>query len=558
MEFLKFEINSCKDCYSCLRNCPTKAIKFVDDKAIIVQENCVLCGHCVNVCPQNAKRVKEDIDSVKELIKKYPNKVALSVAPSFIANFDVKSFKAFKEACMKLGFAYVEETAVGAYYVTREYHKIITSGKCNGLITTCCPAAVKYVSQHYHEAVKYLAPVVSPMVAHGKIIKHDLGDDVHVVFVGPCIAKKEEAYESGIIDYALTFEELDKMFKEKNIAFSDEEEYSEEVNLARYYPITRGIIKSFVDADTDPLEALPIDGVDDINDILSDVTNLEGAFVEMNMCRGGCINGPCTLSKNSSNKNNTIVRTYVKKLKGPAFKEKDYDDIDFSYEYKKIPNPLKTPSEEEIKKILARIFIYRKEDEINCGACGYSSCREKAIAVYNDLADPEFCMPYLKNKAESISNEIIKHTPNAIVTINREGVIVDANESFFDYMRTDKRCVGHFYQDYVALPELLDALQTGQNVKSIKVYLDQSNMFCDVSITVVKEHGLAFAIFKDQTEVTLNEEKMKALRKEMIDVTDSVINKQMAAVQEIASLLGESTAEAKAALVKFKNSLKED
>ena len=213
---------------------------------------------------------------------------------------------------------------------------------------------------------------------------------------------------------------------------------------------------------------------------------------------------------------------------------------------------------EEIKKILARIFIYRKEDEINCGACGYSSCREKAIAVYNDLADPEFCMPYLKNKAESISNEIIKHTPNAIVTINREGVIVDANESFFDYMRTDKRCVGHFYQDYVALPELLDALQTGQNVKSIKVYLDQSNMFCDVSITVVKEHGLAFAIFKDQTEVTLNEEKMKALRKEMIDVTDSVINKQMAAVQEIASLLGESTAEAKAALVKFKNSLKED
>ena len=136
------------------------------------------------------------------------------------------------------------------------------------------------------------------------------------------------------------------------------------------------------------------------------------------------------------------------------YSKKDYDDIDFSYEYKKIPNPLKTPSEEEIKKILARIFIYRKEDEINCGACGYSSCREKAIAVYNDLADPEFCMPYLKNKAESISNEIIKHTPNAIVTINREGVIVDANESFFDYMRTDKRCVGHFYQDYVALPEL--------------------------------------------------------------------------------------------------------
>lgn len=558
MDFLRFEIDSCKDCYSCLRNCPTKSIKFINNKAEIIYDTCVLCGHCVNVCPQNAKRVISDVENVRELIKKYPGKVALSVAPSFISNFPVKSFKSFKDVALKMGFAKVEETAIGAFYVTREYERLIRSKKYKTLITTCCPAAVKYVCQNYPDAVKYLAPVVSPMVAHAKIIKHDNGDDFHVVFVGPCIAKKKEAYESKEVDFALTFEEFEKMRIEDNLSFPNFEDLEESDNRARFYPITRGIIKSFSHGDTPEFDSITVDGVSDIMDVLGDFEELNDVFLEMNMCRGGCINGPCKLSKNSATKDNTVVRNYVKKERGEKIAEKPYDDIDFSYEYKPIKNPLKIPSEAEIQKILNHIFIYKKEDEINCGACGYKTCRDKAIAVYNNIADAEFCMPYLKNRAESISNEIIKHTPNAIITINKYGVIVDANESAFQFLKTDKRCVGHFYQEYVTLPELLEALEKGENVKSVTVYLDQTQMYCDVSITVVKEHGLAFAIFKDKTEVTLSEEKMRALRNEMVTVTDSVINKQMMAVQEIASLLGESTAEAKAALVKFKNSLKEE
>ena len=219
---------------------------------------------------------------------------------------------------------------------------------------------------------------------------------------------------------------------------------------------------------------------------------------------------------------------------------------------------MKIPSEEEIQKILNRIFKYRKEDEINCGACGYDTCREKAIAVYNGLADPEYCLPYLKNKAESISNEIITHTPNGIITINREGILVDANARAFDYLQIDKRAIGRFYQELIDLPELMIAVEKGENVDSVIVYNDRNQKYFDVSITVVKEHGVAFAIYKDVTRETLDDEKMKALRKEMIEVTDQVINKQMAAVQEIASLLGESTAEAKIALVNFKNSLKDE
>lgn len=557
MSYLKFELDSCQDCYSCLRNCPTKAIRFINDKAEIIEDQCVLCGHCVNVCPQNAKKVISNIEDVRNLIKNNKDKVALSVAPSFISNFDLNSFASFVDVAKKMGFKYVEETAIGAYYVTKEYDRLMKSGKYKSLITSCCPAAVTYLCQNYPNAIKYLAPVVSPMIAHAMIMKKEYGDDIHVVFVGPCIAKKKEGTLSEYIDYVLTFEEFAQMMNEDNLQFEDISDEQLSNNLGRYYPISRGIIKSFNQDQGPMFDSISIDGIEEINDVLENIDELDSIFIEMNMCKGGCINGPCKTSTKPRTKDNTIVRNFVKRQGGANFVEQDYN-LDFSCEYKMIPNHMKIPTEEQIRKILSNIFIYKKEDEINCGACGYNTCREKAIAVFNGLADKEFCMPYLKNRAESISNEIIRHTPNGIITVNKYGIIVDANESAFEYLKTDKRCVGHFYQEYVALPELLEALESGNNLRSTVVYLEQSDMYCDVSITVIKEHGLAFAIFKDVTQVTLNEEKMRALRHEMINVTDEVINKQMAAVQEIASLLGESTAQAKVALVKFKNSLKDD
>ncbi len=557
MDFLKFDIDSCKDCYSCLRHCPVKSIRFTNEKAEIIPDLCILCGHCVNVCPQNAKHVVSNIDEVKELIKNNPGKVALSVAPSFISNFNVDSFSSFEKACKKLGFSLVEETARGAYYVTREYHKLLESGKYKTLITTACPSAVTYVCRNFPDAVKYLAPVCSPMIAHGRILKKEYGDDLKIVFVGPCIAKKKEAVESKEIECVLTFEELLEMFNEKNIIFEEASDEKNSINIARYYPINRGIIKSFGGNILDNFDYIAIDGAESINDTLSNIDQMDNIFFEMNMCHNGCINGPCKLETNASMRANTIVRKYIKRASGTPISDLPFE-VDFSTEYKPLANVLKTPSEDEIRKILTHIFKYKKEDEINCGACGYSTCREKAIAIYNGLTDPEFCMPYLKNKAESISNEIIKHTPNGIITVNREGILIDVNEKCLDYLGIDKRSVGKFYQDLIDLPELMIALEEGKNVDSIIVYNEKNNMYFDVSITIVKEHHLAFAIYKDVTAVTLNDEKMKNLRKEMIEVTNQVINKQMAAVQEIASLLGESTAEAKVALVNFKNTLKDE
>lgn len=554
MDYLKFDTQSCKDCHLCLRNCPVKAIKFVNHKPQIVSDMCILCGHCVTKCPQNAKRVISNIDDVKRILK--DNKVALSVAPSFISYYDCKSFASFKKACQKLGFSVVEETARGAYYVTKEYKKLLESGEYPVLLTSACPSTVTYLCTEFPNAIKYLAPVVSPMIAHGRILKKEFGEDLKIVFVGPCIAKKKEADNSEEIECALTFEELLIMLKEENINFEDVDD-EEGYNPARYYPINRGVIKSFGLKVSENYDSIAIDGEEQIKEVLSNIDQMDHLFFEMNMCIGGCINGPIRNNDHISLRANDLVRKYARSRKGIQIEENLPFDVDLSCKYTQIESKRKIPSDEEIRKILNRIFKYDKKDEIDCGACGYNTCREKAIAVYNGMADPEFCMPYLKEKAESISNEIIEHTPNGIITINKEGILVDANQRAYEYLQLTKDSLGNFYQNFVDLPELMMAIDEEKNIDSIIVYNDKINKYFDVSITIVKEHQLAFAIYKDVTQETLQDEKMRLLRQEMVEVTDKVITKQMAAVQEIASLLGESTAEAKVALVNFRNTLKD-
>lgn len=554
--FLKFDIDSCKDCYSCLRHCPVKAIDFTNNKAEIIEEQCILCGECVHVCPQNAKKVYSDVDNVKKLIKENDN-VALIVAPSFISNFNVDNFLSFAESCKKLGFKYVEEVALGAKYVTKEYKRLLDEGKYKVLISSCCPASNDFLRMCYPDAIKYLAPVITPMIATARILKRKYDENLKIVFVGPCIAKKKEALNYPEVEYALTFEEIQTMFNEKNINFEHIESINHETNLARFYPINRGIIKSFGETLLANYDSLSIDGGNELRQTLANIEELDHVFIEMNMCEGGCINGPCKISTSSPIKANAVLRSYVKKNVDKIQNEDDYN-IDLTCKFTPIITNKKIPTEEEIRKILERIFKFKKEDEINCGACGYPTCREKAIAVFNGTADSEFCMPYLKNKAESISNEIIEHTPNGIICVNQEGYILDINSRAVEYLNVENDVVGKFYQEVFDLPELLVALDEEKNINSVIVYDEKKNMYFDVSITYVKDQKMAFAIYKDVTLETLNEEKMKSLRQEMISVTDEVINQQMAAVQEIASLLGESTAKAKIALINFKNTLKDD
>ena len=322
MEYLDFKPARCKDCFKCLRECPVKAIKFENHQAYIVEERCILCGTCTSVCPQNAKKVNSELAKI-EVMLAGGGQVIASVAPSFVSSFGVQSFSVMRLAITKLGFMYAEETAVGAEAVSAAYIRLLQTHEYKNFITSACPAINRMIQVYYPGALKYLVPVASPMTAHGKLLKERF-PNAKIVFIGPCIAKKREAAESGIIDAVLTFEELEQLFINKNMALKQTEyvpigcgscllHKEEAVNRAKYYPISRGIIKSLIKP-PDDYEYVTVDGVKRCFEVLEDIETYSGLFIEMNCCEYSCINGPCVL-KNAGGaiKANKEIRDYVNK-----------------------------------------------------------------------------------------------------------------------------------------------------------------------------------------------------------------------------------------------------
>lgn len=560
LKYLEFKEAKCKNCYKCLKNCPVKAIRIEENQAKIIEERCILCGKCTLICPQNAKRVHSELEEVKELLKS--NKVIASVAPSFVSSFNLNNFACINNALKKLGFAFGEETARGAQAVIKEYEKLLKEKKYKNFITSCCPSVNNMISTYYPNALKYLAPVDSPAIAHAKILKEE-NPDCKIVFVGPCIAKKKECKESRLIDGVLTFEDLIELFKENNInieEISGNEKTS--WNKERFFPISRGIIKSF-DKLIDGYEYIAIDGVERCKEALAGIDNLENVFLELNTCQGSCINGPCSLNKdNTAIIANSKVRNYVKN--NASLDEKiltnQEKEIDITHEYKNQKINAIEPTEEQIKEVLAKTGKYTKEDELNCGACGYSTCREKAWAVINGYADIEMCLPYMRERAENMSNEIIQNSPNGIVVIDKDFNIIDINNKAKNLLGIKK-----FKPKETSILECVDenidfieALSEKRNVYTKQIKISKTNLYVELSVNYMKEHNMIFAIMKDITDKVNYNEKLKEVKLETIATTDEVIKKQMRVAQEIASLLGETTAEAKVALVNLRKTLNED
>ncbi len=560
LKYLEFKEAKCKNCYKCLKNCPVKAIKIEKNQAKIIEERCILCGKCTLICPQNAKRVHSELEEVKNLLKE--NKVIASIAPSFVSSFNIKNFSSINEALKKIGFIFGEETARGAQKVIKEYEKLLKGKKYKNFITSCCPAVNNMISIYYPNALKYLAPVDSPAIAHAKILKEE-NPDCKIVFIGPCIAKKKECKESGLIDGVLTFEDLLELFKEENINI-EEKTSNEEVswNKERFFPISRGIIKSF-DKLIDGYEYIAIDGVERCKEALKGIENLENVFLELNTCQGSCINGPCSLNKdNTAIIANSKIRNYVKNnscidKKTELSEEKS---INIIHDHKKQNINDIEPTEEQIKEVLAKTGKYTKEDELNCGACGYSTCREKAWAVINGYADIEMCLPYMRERAENMSNEIIKNSPNGIIVIDKDFNIIDMNNKAKNLIgikrfKPKETSILDCMDENI---EFIEALTEKRNVFSKQIKISKTNLYIELSVNYMKEHNMIFAIMKDITDKVNYNEKIKEVKLETIATTDEVIKKQMRVAQEIASLLGETTAEAKVALVNLRKTLKED
>lgn len=564
MDYLEFKQARCKDCYKCLRECPVKAIDVKDHQAKIILDRCILCGHCTTVCPQNAKVVHSEMHDVKRLLAG-SDKVIASVAPSFVSSFNIQDFNIFKIALGKLGFNEAQETSVAANEVTNTYRQQLESGNFKNYITSACPAACRLIQLYYPKALKYLAPVDSPMIAHAKMLRKQY-PEAKIIFIGPCIAKKREAAESDLLDGVLTFEDLQKMFDESDIVLSDITKLpitgkNKIKNLAKVYPISHGIIKSFPYL-PEGYEYMAVDGMDRCTKILDNIDQLSGMFIELNTCPDACVNGPCSLYQvGGSVKATADLKSYAKKDVETTSVDREFveGEIDFTASYPRLRNKSMPATEKDIQDILAKTGKFNPEDELNCGACGYSTCREKAWAVYNGYADIEICMPYMRKRAESMSYEIINNSPNGIIVIDKDMNVTEINNKAKSIFGIEDQIVkGRPAVDFFDTTDFMKVFNTKKSITRSKLYIRETNSYIDLSINLLQEQDALFGIMKDVTKQVNFDDTLAKVKMETLETTDEVIKKQMRVAQEIASLLGETTAETKVALLKLKKTLQQE
>ncbi|MFR4584334.1 4Fe-4S binding protein [Clostridium cadaveris] len=558
MGIIKFLETNCRNCYACVRACEVNAIKIKNDQAQIIEDRCIHCGMCVSACPRNAKDIECDIDKVKGFFKNNERTV-VSLGSTFVGAFGHNSPK-IVAALKKLGFDYVEEIVIASQRVSREYEKYAErkDGKC--YITSYCPSINELIQKYYPEVIPNLIPVIPPMVCHGKMIKKRYGDDTRVIFIGPCVAKKSEAKGEDDVDAIITFDELSLWLKEEGIEFSSLEEvpFDDKSIYGKRFPIfgetvyqmnTRGLKG----------EVIYVDGINDCKEVLQKVR--EGKFkdilIEMNLCRHGCLDGPA-MPHNVATiyERQQDMKKYInncEKTNKSYLKMEPEDNIDMVKKFDPKVQTLKRPSKEEITAILASIGKYRREDELNCGACGYSTCRQKAIAVYNGLAEPTMCLPFMKQKAENFSNIIFDMTPTVILVIDDKLKVLDCNSAAEKFFSTTKgAAIGSSIGKFMHTSIIKESISSDRDIINRRQNLDANNATVLTSIIKVENSNIILVLINDFTKALKQEEKLQKMRINAIDMAQHVIDKQMTVAQEIASLLGETTAETKVSLTKLK------
>ncbi len=549
--------SNCKNCYKCIRHCPVKSIRFSGNQAHIIDNECILCGHCFVVCPQNAKQIRDETEKVHVLLQT-GDPVVVSLAPSFIANYEGVGIESMREALKKLGFYDVEETAIGATMVKREYERMLKEEKRDILISSCCHSINLLIQKYFPNEIQYLADVVSPMVAHCKDIKKRI-PNAKTVFIGPCVAKKDEGELSdGIVDAVLTFEELTEWLKREDIELK-KEIIPDNNSRARFFPTTGGILKTMAQ-DAPGYTYIALDGVENCIAALKDIESgkIHNCFIEMSACIGSCIGGPVMEKYRRS-----PVKDYVSVANFAG--EEDFDvpqpDIvamkkDFEY----IDRESKMPSESEIREILHQMGKFRPEQELNCGSCGYDTCREKAIAIYQGKAEISMCLPFLKDKAESFSDTIVKNTPNGLIVLNDKLEVQQINSAALNIMniRYQSDVLGDQVVRILDPTVFIKVQNTGRGIYNERVYLAEYKRYVEWTIVPDRESKMLICIMRDVTDEENEREKKESISRQTVEVADKVVEKQMRIVQEIASLLGETAAETKIALSKLKESISDE
>ena len=551
---LTLKKSNCKNCYKCIRHCPVKAIRFSGNQAHIIGNECILCGQCFVVCPQDAKEIVNEVEKVKVFLQS-GEPVVVSIAPSFIANYDGAGINSMRTALKKLGFYDVEETAIGATIVKNEYERMLEEEDRDVVISSCCHSINLLIQKHYPSALEYLADVMSPMQAHCQDIKKRI-PNAKTVFVGPCVAKKDEAeYYDGIVDAVLTFEELSEWLQEEKIEIEtvqDNNNYSR----ARFFPTTGGILKTM--SEVKGYTYVAIDGVENCIQVLKDLEKgkIHNCFIEMSACVGSCVGGP-VIEKYHHTSN---IKDYIEVANYAG--EKDFDvaqpkTIELKKTFSYIEQRNTKPSEIEINNILRQMGKFKPSQELNCGSCGYNTCREKAIAIIQGKAEISMCLPFLKDKAESFSDTIVNNSPNGLIVLNEQLEVQQINDAARRMMniRSASDVLGDQVIRILDPIIFMNVMSSGREVRDERVYLAEYKRYVEQTVVHDKDSHLLISIMRDVTDEEKEREKKEDISRQTIEVADKVVDKQMRIVQEIASLLGETAAETKIALAKLKESI---
>ena len=548
---LTLKKSNCKNCYKCIRHCPVKAIRFSGNQAHIIGNECILCGHCFVVCPQNAKEIVDGTEKVRVLIQS-GDPVVVSLAPSFIANYEGVGIESMRRALKKLGFYDVEETAVGATIVKTEYERLLSDEKRDIVISSCCHSINLLIQKYFPRELQYLADVMSPMQAHCADIKKRI-PNAKTVFIGPCVAKKDEAeYYEGVVDAVLTFEELTNLLKNEHIELEKELDETSE-SRARFFPTTGGILKTMAQ-NAPGYTYMAFDGVENCISVLKDIESgkIHKCFIEMSACVGSCVGGPVMEKYHRS-----PAHDYMSVAQYAGTRDFDVDQPDalsLKKHFTAIDHKAILPAEYEIAAVLRQMGKFKPSDELNCGSCGYNSCREKAIAICQGKAEISMCLPFLKDKAESFSDTIVRNTPNGLIVLNENLEVQQINAAARKIMniRSETDVLGEPVIRILDPAVFVQVRNSGVTVRDQKVYFAEYRKYVEQTVVYDKDSRLLIGIMRDITEEEADREKKSRISKQTVEVADAVVAKQMRIAQDIASLLGETTAETKIALTKLK------
>lgn len=532
---------NCQHCYKCLRNCFVKTIKFERNKSAILEDKCILCGKCLEICPQNAKSYLKDTDKIPAF---FNQPFLVSLAPSFFSHFD-QPYKivAFLKSN---GALVVQETAIGADIVSSKYKELMNQTN-KTIITTACPVVVELAQMHYPEVLEYLTPFLSPMNTHALFLKNSY-ENIPLIFIGPCFAKKKEG--KGFYDLIITFEELDEFLKLNNLNLAEYEDALTTPpypNRGKIFPISGGVNYSI---NGDWIQHMVVEGIENLDKVFRDFYSLKkGFFIEASACFGSCIAGK-GIRKDLSHiekRERLLHFTERNKEREQLIFDSKLVNLDISRAFSsRIEEDVF--DEEKILEVLRSTGKKNIKDELDCGACGYDSCRDKAKAVLSGKAEKEMCLPYMMKKAASLSNIVIENFPNIVVIYDKQLRLLYLNPA----------AESLFAGEEDVLSDIVAEIEQNYNLSSIEKVINKRKFIFFCKTFDIPEEDSKVLMLIDITQEQLREEKVKGLERQAMQKIEEVINKQMHLAQNIASILGESVAETKSHFQEFKTYLDKD